>query len=72
ASRASWVPADKTADNAPLLAARRAANAGLGRSPRPRPAFVLARSAQPLWRCTKVMGEKIFYRQWTYSQIPAD
>merc|ERR1712176_193866 len=51
-----------------LSVARRALRRSSSRTYGSRPAFVIERSSRPVWRCTKVMGERIYYQQWKYQR----
>eukprot|EP00435_Cladocopium_sp_Y103_P017708 s956_g4.t1 len=68
ASKAPWVPADLTADDAPAQALRRAVQ---GRT-LPKKAYVVPRLDRATWRWTDVRGDKIYYRQWSYSSRPTE
>eukprot|EP00933_Yihiella_yeosuensis_P007666 TRINITY_DN112808_c0_g1_i1.p1 TRINITY_DN112808_c0_g1~~TRINITY_DN112808_c0_g1_i1.p1 ORF type:complete len:199 (-),score=33.31 TRINITY_DN112808_c0_g1_i1:25-621(-) len=67
ASKASFVPADEQIEQAPFAATRRA---GGEAATRPRSAFLLQHTAKPIWRSTRVMGERIYVRQWLHRRDP--
>ncbi|CAL1129807.1 unnamed protein product [Cladocopium goreaui] len=69
ASKAPWVPADLTADDAPAQALRRAHVQG---RTLPKKAYVVPRLDRATWRWTDVRGDKIYYRQWSYSSRPTE
>eukprot|EP00439_Symbiodinium_sp_Y106_P022294 s3978_g2.t1 len=57
------VPSDDLAEAAPEQAVRRAGEGSL-----PRWAFSVPRTARVKWQSTNVQGDKIYYRQWSYTK----